>query len=163
LHHRPARSAHVEERHGLEIAPDRVSAVTDSVLENVSAWQGRGLGQTYAIVFFDAIRVKIRNRGTQDILIALVAGLKGFPDAITAVFPKTVVRSWRQDGERVIPLLCVRPGGPPDSLRDERDREHERNRPQSGSRPWPLSERRGGDEADLARSCFHRVGSRRTI
>jgi putative transposase len=33
------------------------------VLEEVSAWQGRGLDATYAIVFFDAIRVKIRNEG----------------------------------------------------------------------------------------------------
>ena len=130
---------HIEELYGLEISPDLVSAVTDSVLEEVSAWQGRGLESTYAIVFFDAIRVKIRdegmvnnravylaigvrcsghkeilgiwieqtegakfwlrvmteirNRGTQDILIAVVDGLKGFPEAITSVFPKTVVQT----------------------------------------------------------------------
>ncbi len=40
-----------------------MSAVTDSVLEEVSAWQSRGLETTYAVVFFDAIRVKIRNEG----------------------------------------------------------------------------------------------------
>jgi putative transposase len=110
-----------------------VSAVTDAVLEEAAAWQSRGLEATYAIVFFDAIRVKIRNegkvnnravylaigvrcsghkeilglwieqtegakfwlrmmtelrnRGTQDILIAVVDGLKGFLEAITSVFP----------------------------------------------------------------------------
>jgi hypothetical protein len=37
--------------------------VTDAVLEEVTAWQSRGLEATYAIVFFDAIRVKIRNEG----------------------------------------------------------------------------------------------------
>jgi putative transposase len=130
---------HVGELYGAEISPDLVSAVTEAVLEEVAAWQSRGLDSTYAIVFFDAIRVKIRNeglvsnravylaigvrcsghkeilglwieqtegakfwlrvmselrnRGVQDILIAVVDGLKGFPDAITSVFPKTVVQT----------------------------------------------------------------------
>ena len=132
-------AAHIGELYGAEISPDLVSAVTDSVLEEVAAWQSRGLDATWAVVFFDAIRVKIRheglvsnravylaigmrcsghkeilglwieqtegakfwlrvmnelkNRGVQDILIAVVDGLKGFPEAITAVFPKTVVQT----------------------------------------------------------------------
>ena len=127
-------AAHIGELYGTEISPDLVSAVTDAVLEEVAAWQSRGLEATYAIVFFDAMRVKIRNegmvnnravylaigvrcsghkeilglwieqtegakfwlrvmtelrnRGTQDILIAVVDGLKGFPEAITSVFPQ---------------------------------------------------------------------------
>jgi putative transposase len=130
---------HVGELYGADISPDLVSAVTDTVLEEVAAWQNRGLDATYAIVFFDALRVKIRNeglvsnravylaigvrcsghkeilglwieqtegakfwlrvmselrnRGVQDILIAVVDGLKGFPEAITSVFPKTVVQT----------------------------------------------------------------------
>src|SRR6516225_2939596 len=130
---------HVGELYGTEISPDLVSAVTDAVLEEVAVWQSRGLDSTYAIVFFDAIRVKIRNeglvsnravylaigircsghkeilgiwieqtegakfwlrvmtelrsRGLQDILIAVVDGLKGFPEAITSVFPQTVVQT----------------------------------------------------------------------
>jgi putative transposase len=132
-------AAHVGELYGIEISPDLVSAVTDAVLEEVAVWQNRGLEATYAMVFFDAIRVKIRNqglvnnravylalgvrcsghkeilglwieqtegakfwlrvmtelrnRGTQDILIAVVDGLKGFPEAITAVFPRTLVQT----------------------------------------------------------------------
>ncbi len=35
---------------------------------------------------------ELRNRGVQDIFIACVDGLKGFPDAIEAVFPKAVVQ-----------------------------------------------------------------------
>ena len=131
--------AHVREIYGLDISPDLVSAVTDSVIDEVTAWQGRPLDSSYAIVFFDALRVKIRDeglvknkavylaigmrpsghkqvlgmwieqsegakfwlrvmneirsRGTQDILIAVVDGLKGFPEAITAVFPDTVVQT----------------------------------------------------------------------
>jgi putative transposase len=130
---------HVGELYGTEISPDLVSAVTDTVLEEVAAWQSRGLDSTYAIIFFDAMRVKIRNeglvsnralylaiglrcsghkeilglwieqtegakfwlrvmtelrsRGVQDILIAVVDGLKGFPEAITSVFPQTVVQT----------------------------------------------------------------------
>jgi putative transposase len=36
---------------------------------------------------------ELRNRGTQDILIAVVDGRKGFPEAITSVFPKTLVQT----------------------------------------------------------------------
>jgi transposase-like protein len=36
---------------------------------------------------------ELRNRGTQDILIAVVDGLKSFPEAITSVFPKPVVQT----------------------------------------------------------------------
>ena len=35
----------------------------------------------------------LRNRGVQDILIAVVDGLKGFPEAITAAFPETTVQT----------------------------------------------------------------------
>jgi putative transposase len=35
---------------------------------------------------------ELKNRGVQDLLIAVVDGLKGFPEAITSVFPKTVVQ-----------------------------------------------------------------------
>jgi putative transposase len=131
--------AHVRELYGIEVSPDLVSAVTDQVIDEVSAWQARPLEPSYAIVFFDALRVKIRDeglvrnkavylaigmdaagfkhilglwieqsegakfwlrvmnelksRGTNDILIAVVDGLKGFPEAITAVFPDTVVQT----------------------------------------------------------------------
>ena len=131
--------AHIREIYGLEISPDLVSAVTDSVIDEVTAWQNRPLEPTYAIVFFDALRVKIRDeglvrnkavylaigvrpsglkevlgiwieqtegakfwlrvmneikaRGTNDILIAVVDGLKGFPEAITTVFPQAVVQT----------------------------------------------------------------------
>jgi len=131
--------AHVGELYGVTISPELVSAVTDSVIDEVRSWQSRPLESTYAIVFFDALRVKIRDeglvrnkavylaigvrcsghkevlglwieqtegakfwlrvmnelkaRGVGDILIAVVDGLKGFPEAITAVFPDTVVQT----------------------------------------------------------------------
>ena len=36
---------------------------------------------------------ELRNRGVHDILIAVVDGLKGFPEAITAAFPETTVQT----------------------------------------------------------------------
>jgi putative transposase len=36
---------------------------------------------------------ELRNRGVQDILIAVIDGLKGFPEAITAVFPDTEIQT----------------------------------------------------------------------
>lgn len=36
---------------------------------------------------------ELRNRGVQDILIAVVDGLKGFPEAIAAAFPQTTVQT----------------------------------------------------------------------
>jgi len=55
--------AHVGELYGVTISPDLVSAVTDAVIDEVTAWQSRPLEPTYAIVFFDALRVKIRDEG----------------------------------------------------------------------------------------------------
>src|SRR3974390_2773427 len=130
---------HLEELYGIEVSPDLISAVTDAVLEEVAEWQNRPLDLCYPLVFFDAIRVKVRDegfvrnkaiyialgvlpngtkeilgiwieqtegakfwlrvvnelksRGAQDVLIAVVDGLKGFPEAINAVFPQTVVQT----------------------------------------------------------------------
>ena len=131
--------AHLEELYGIEVSPELISVVTDAVLDEVAQWQARPLEPVYAIVFFDALRVKIRdegavknksvylaigircsghkevlglwieqtegakfwlrvmndirNRGTEDILIAVIDGLKGFPEAIEAVFPQTSVQT----------------------------------------------------------------------
>jgi putative transposase len=130
---------HLQELYGLDVSPDLISTVTDSVLDEIAEWQNRPLERLYPLVFFDAIRVKIRDegsvknkaiyvalgvrvdgrkeilglwieqnegakfwlsvmneirrRGTEDILIAIVDGLKGFPDAITTVFPQTRVQT----------------------------------------------------------------------
>ena len=54
---------HLEELCGIEVSPDLISAVTDAVLEAVGEWQNRPLDVCYPLVFFDAIRVKIRDEG----------------------------------------------------------------------------------------------------
>jgi len=130
---------HLRELYGIDVSPDLISAVTDAVLEEVATWQSRPLEAAYPLVFFDALRVKVRdeglvrnkavhlalgvradgskevlglwleqnegakfwlrvmtelkNRGVEDILIAVVDGLKGFPEAILAVFPDAAVQA----------------------------------------------------------------------
>ena len=54
---------HLEELYGIDVSPDLVSAITDAVLEEVAQWQNRPLDVCYPLVFFDAIRVKIRDEG----------------------------------------------------------------------------------------------------
>ncbi len=51
---------HLRELYGIEVSPDLVSAVTDAVLEEIAAWQARPLEPVYPLVFFDALRVKVR-------------------------------------------------------------------------------------------------------
>ncbi len=130
---------HLQELYRVEVSPDLISRVTDAVLEEVRDWQNRPLDAVYPVVFFDALRVKIRDeglvrnkavylalaitcqgekevlglwieqtegakfwlkvmnelqtRGVGDILIAVVDGLTGFPDAIATVFPQTAVQT----------------------------------------------------------------------
>jgi putative transposase len=48
------------ESYGTEVSPDLISTVTDSVLAEVTDWQGRPLEPVYPVVFFDALRVKVR-------------------------------------------------------------------------------------------------------
>ena len=54
---------HLHDLYGIDVSPDLISAVTDAVLEEVATWQARPLEPTYPIVFFDALRVKIRDEG----------------------------------------------------------------------------------------------------
>jgi putative transposase len=129
---------HLEEIYGVEISPSLISTVTESVMDEVRAWQSRPLDAVYPILYLDALQVKVKsqgrvsnkaiylafgvnlqglkevlgmwaadhegakfwmqivtelkNRGVQDIFIACVDGLKGFPEAIEAIFPKTQVQ-----------------------------------------------------------------------
>src|SRR6266436_9292429 len=130
---------HLAELYGTEVSPDLISRVTDAVLDEVREWQTRPLDPVYPVVFFDALRVKIRDegmvknkavyvalalnpdgekevlglwieqtegakfwlkvmnelktRGVSDVLIAVVDGLKGFPEAIGVVFPLATVQT----------------------------------------------------------------------
>ncbi len=53
---------------------------------------GLWLAQTEGAKFWLQVVTELRNRGVQDIFIAYVDGVKGFPDAIEVVFPRAVVQ-----------------------------------------------------------------------
>jgi putative transposase len=54
---------HLKEMYGADVSKELISHITNSVHEDVSAWRNRPLEELYPIVFFDAIRVKIRDSG----------------------------------------------------------------------------------------------------
>jgi putative transposase len=50
--------------YAVEVSPDFISTVTDAVHGEVTAWQSRPLDSLYPVVFFDALRVKMRDEAT---------------------------------------------------------------------------------------------------
>lgn len=56
--------AFLGEMYAVDVSPDLISAVTDAVVSEVTAWQSRPLEPMYPVVFFDALRVKIRDEAT---------------------------------------------------------------------------------------------------
>jgi putative transposase len=87
--------------HGVDVSPALVSSVTEAVMEEVKTWQNRTLEETYAILYLDTLRVKIRDAGHVQnraiyvaiaVNIACVDGLKEFPEAIESVYPRTEVQ-----------------------------------------------------------------------
>jgi len=53
---------------------------------------GLWIAQTEGAKFWLQVVTELRNRGLKDILIACVDGLKGFPEAIESIFPRTAVQ-----------------------------------------------------------------------
>jgi putative transposase len=110
--------SHLEEMYGTDVSLTLISSVTDAVIDEVKAWQSRPLDTLYPIVylaiginlagekevlglwiaqtegakFWLQVVTELKNRGVQDILIACVDGLKGFPEAIEAVYPHAAVQ-----------------------------------------------------------------------
>jgi putative transposase len=134
-------AAHLAEVYGAEVSKQTITTITDRVMEGMADWQSRPLDAVYAVIFIDAINVKIRegqvanrpiylalgvtvdgerdvlglwagehgdgegakywmrvcseikNRGTRDVLMVVCDGLKGLPDAVNAVWEKTIVQT----------------------------------------------------------------------
>jgi len=53
--------AFLKEAYAVDVSPDFISTVTDAIVAEVTAWQSRPLEPLYPVVFFDALRVKIRD------------------------------------------------------------------------------------------------------
>src|SRR5437868_2730564 len=52
---------HLEEIYQVDVSPSLISTVTDAVIDEVRAWQSRPLEGLYPVVYFDCLRVKIRD------------------------------------------------------------------------------------------------------
>jgi putative transposase len=53
--------AFLNDMYAVDVSPDLISTVTDAIMAEVTAWQSRPLEPLYPVVFFDALRVKIRD------------------------------------------------------------------------------------------------------
>jgi len=53
---------------------------------------GIWIAQTEGAIFWLQVVTELRNRGVKDNLIACVDGLKGFPESIERIFPKTAIQ-----------------------------------------------------------------------
>jgi putative transposase len=86
-------SAHLSELYGVEIGRDTISRVTDAVLEDVQAWRTRPLDAVYPIVYFDALRVNVReDRSVQNRACSLALG-------VTCDGEREVLGLWWQETE----------------------------------------------------------------
>src|SRR3546814_21182243 len=77
--------AFLAESYGTEVSPDFISSVTDEVMAEAMAWQSRPLEVMYPVVFFDALRVKIRSDGVvrnKDVYLALGSQADGQRDVL---------------------------------------------------------------------------------
>jgi len=54
---------HLEELYGLTVSPATLSAITDSVIEEVNAWRNRPLESVYPFMWLDAIHYKVKEDG----------------------------------------------------------------------------------------------------
>ncbi|MBK9304486.1 MAG: IS256 family transposase [bacterium] len=71
---------HLQELYEAEVSPALISKVTDAVLDEVKAWQGRPLDAVYPIVYLDAVHLKIRTDGrvqNRAVYVALGVDLTG--------------------------------------------------------------------------------------
>ena len=53
-------AAHLAEVYGAEVSKQTITTITDRVMEGMAEWQSRPLDPVYAVIFIDAINVKIR-------------------------------------------------------------------------------------------------------
>jgi len=109
---------HLEDIYAVEVSPDLISSVTDSVLEEVNAWQNRMLDAVYPIVFMDALRVKIRDSGhviNKAVYMALGVNLDGHKEVLGlwvakeegAKFWLKVVTELKNRGVKDMFIACV--------------------------------------------------------
>ncbi|AJJ87507.1 IS256 family transposase [Yersinia pestis] len=79
-------------QNGSVINKDSVPSAGQSTLKVRKRLLGMWLAENEGAKFWLSVLTELKNRGLQDILIACVDGLKGFPDAINSVYPQTHIQ-----------------------------------------------------------------------
>jgi putative transposase len=82
----------VKVRHNGAVINKAVYLAIGVTLEGLKDVLGMWVAETEGAKFWLQVITEIKNRGVKDIFIACVDGLKGFPEAIEAVFPNTQVQ-----------------------------------------------------------------------
>ena len=75
----------LDELYGVDVSPSLISKVTDKVWEQVEAWQNRPLESIYAIVYMDAIHIKLRRDGkvaNTAVHVVLAVRLDGYREVL---------------------------------------------------------------------------------
>jgi len=109
---------HLEEIYGVEVSPKLISSVTDEILSEVKEWQNRPLDEVYPIVFFDAVRMKIRDEGrviNKAAYLAIGVDMNGIKDVLGiwiernegAKFWLSVFTELKNRGLQDILIACV--------------------------------------------------------
>lgn len=109
---------HLEEIYGVKVSPDLISSVTDEIMSEVKEWQNRPLDEVYPIVFFDAIRMKIRDEGrviNKAAYLAIGVDINGIKDVLGiwiernegAKFWLSVFTELKNRGLQDILIACV--------------------------------------------------------
>src|SRR5437016_779614 len=109
---------HLEEIYGVEVSPALISEVTDAVIEEMKGWQNRALEAVYAILYLDALYVKIRHEGRIDnraVYVAIGINLEGRKEVLGlwtrgnegAKFWLGVLTELRNRGVKDVFVVCV--------------------------------------------------------
>src|SRR4051794_17091123 len=109
---------HLGEIYGTQVSPDLISRITDAVLEDAKAWQTRPLDPVYAIVYLDALVVKIRDGNSvrnHACYLAIGVNLDGERDVLGIWFQRTegakfwlqVLTELKQRGIADVLVACV--------------------------------------------------------
>lgn len=110
--------AHLEEIYGVDVSPDLISRVTDSVIDEMTAWQNRPLERVYLVAYLDALVIKVRDKsGVQNKSVYIIVGVRidGSKDVLGlwmqategAKFWLTILSELRQRGVEDILVLCA--------------------------------------------------------
>jgi len=109
---------HLTDIYNVEVSPDLISTVTDSVINMVREWQNRPLDSVYPIMYFDALRMKIREDGrvvNKAVYLALGVNMEGHKDVLGiwldknegAKFWLSVFTELKNRGVNDILIACV--------------------------------------------------------